>query len=162
MPTINFTVEQSLDGKTVKVKDTSDYLPTAGSRYIVFTTSEGVGIPGYANPILFPVVALGDEMSFNIDKDYAIDVYMASDFASVTYNKYVDIALNNFSKAKLYDRESKLLNKLVSCVDSFSDVNYNIIRWIDNSQDRLYRSDKLGSQRFLDKIANINVNDCNC
>lgn len=172
MFTSDFEVTQSQDGKSIVIKDISVYADpdttaNIASRSLTITAFDGNAPAALHNPISFPIVTgQNDTISLTIDKDYAISITQTqvpieANEGSV-YEKRKDVILQNGAKAKLYDREVRLIAGLVSCEGDYADVNYSILRWIDSSYNRYLFSDQLGAQRLLDKITSIGINDCVC
>lgn len=169
--TMAFSVSQSLDGQTLNITDDSDYaspddIANILSRSATLVLYDGSFLGG-SGPIDFPIInGNGDVLTVPITKDYAVaitvtDVPVTPQDGSV-YTLTTDYTLLNNSKLKYYSREFRLDSGLVQCEQDYSDVDYSILRWIQNAPDRYTNSDQAGSQKFLDKINSIGLNDCVC
>lgn len=168
---VSFSVSQSLDGQTLVITDTSPYsapdaISNIASRHVSVALFDGSFLGG-SSSVNFPIVSgAGDILQIPITKDYAIAVTMVDTPVSAqggsVYTLTSDFTLLNNSKAKYRAREYRLTAGLVSCEQDYADVDYSILRWIDNASDAYLNSDQRGSQRYLDKINSIGLNDCIC
>lgn len=169
--TVAFSVAQSQDGQTLTVTDNSVYtspdnLANISNRTVSIHLYDGTFL-GVSDPIPFPIVSgQNDVLQVPITKDYAIAVTMTDTPVSAqvgsVYTLTKDYVLLNNSKLKYYSREFRLDSGLVQCEEDYAQVDYSILRWIQNAGDRYFNSDQEGSQKFLDKIFAVGLNDCVC
>lgn len=166
-----FTVDQSLDGSTIRITDSSNYaspdsISNISARTLSITLADGSYL-GAASQFNFPIsVGATDFIDIPVTKDYALSITMtltpvSSQTGSVyAINDY--FVLLGYSDIKLYDREYRLAASLITCTDEYAAVDYSIIVWKSDAFSRMFNGDQTGSQRYLDKINSIGLNDCTC